>query len=313
MSYIIPVKNKDIPELRVYACRTEVPLLRCFEPEPGVFVTETPKVIERALDAGYQPLSFLVETKYVKDWMEETSPDNVSGSVLQSGVDVSEGFSEAAGESEKERPHWEHVRKVIARCEGVPVYTADQEFLRDMLGYPLPGGLLCAMRRKALPDVEDICRGARRIVVLENVTNPTNIGTIFRSAAALGMDSILLTRSCSDPLYRRTDRVSMGTVFQVPWTYFDKKTDYPKGAYAKLGEWGFKTAAMVLMEDSVDIDDPALRAEEKLAIVLGSEGEGLEAGTIDVCDYKVYIPMAHGVDSLNVAEAATIAFWELGK
>ncbi len=288
MSNVIAVTDKDMPELRVYACRTEVPLLRCFEPEPGVFVTETPKVIERALDAGFQPLSFLAESKYLR-----------------------EGADDAL--SLQENPHAAHVRRVIKRCEGIPVYTAGQEFLRELLGYPLPGGLLCAMRRRELPRVEDICRDARRIVVLENVTNPTNVGTIFRSAAALDMDAVILTRSCSDPLYRRTDRVSMGTVFQVPWTYFDKKTSYPGEAYKKFREWGFRTAAMVLRDDSIGIDDAALRAEKKIAVVLGAEGEGLEPATIDMCDYKVCIPMAHGVDSLNVAEAATIAFWELGK
>ncbi len=295
MPNIIPVTDMKMPELRVYACRTETPLLRCFEPEPGVFVTETPKVIERALDNGYVPFSFLAETRYLRRWMDRRT------------CDLGDISSDA-----EENPHAAHVRKVIARCEGVPVYTADQEFLRDLLGYPLPGGLLCAMRRRSLPSLEDVCRGARRIAVLEDVTNPTNVGTVFRSAAALGMDAVILTPSCSDPLYRRTDRVSMGTVFQVPWTYFDKKIPYPQGAFDKLCEWGFKTAAMVLRKDSVGIDDKDLRSEKRLALVLGSEGEGLEEETIRRCDYRVCIPMAHGVDSLNVAEAATIAFWELG-
>ena len=251
------IKDFAAPELDVYARTSEVQLLRYYEPEPGIFIAESPKVIERALNAGYQPISFLVEHKDL-------------------------------------------------------VYTAEYELLVKLTGFALTRGMLCSMRRNPLPSVEEICRNASRIAVLENVVNPTNIGAIFRSAAALHMDAVLLTSGCSDPLYRRAARVSMGTVFQIPWTYFDKKTVWPQDGMQILQNLGFKTAAMALRDDSVGIDDKALRSEEKLAVILGTEGDGLASQTIADCDYTVKIPMSHGVDSLNVAAASAVAFWELG-
>jgi tRNA G18 (ribose-2'-O)-methylase SpoU len=230
-----------------------------------MFIAESPKVIQRALDAGYTPVSILVER------------------------------SRIAGES----------LEVIARCGEIPVYTAQLDVLTQLTGYQLTRGLLCAMRRPPLPKAEDILADKRRVAVLEEVQNPTNIGAIFRSAAALGMEAVLLTPGCSNPLYRRSARVSMGTVFQIPWTYLDETWQ------ADLRRLGFKTAAMALCENSISIDDPALQQEERLAVVLGSEGDGLAANTIAQCDYTVKIPMYHGVDSLNVAAASAVAFWEL--
>lgn len=255
----------SVPELEIYARLNEAQLLHYFEPEQGIFIAESPKVIERALNAGYKPISMLMEQRHIE------------------------------GEA----------KEIIARCD-VPVYTADEEILTQITGFRLTRGALCAMRRNSLPAVEDICRGARRIAVLENVVNPTNVGAIFRSAAALGMDAVLLTEGCSDPLYRRAARVSMGTVFQVRWTYFDGNMD-------TLRRLGFATAAMALDDNSVSISDPKLAAEKRLAIVLGTEGDGLAERTISDCDYTVKIPMSHGVDSLNVAAASAVAFWELGK
>ena len=266
------IKDFAAPELDVYARTSEVQLLRYYEPEPGVFIAESPKVIERALHAGYQPVSFLVEHK---------------------------DLEREAGE-------------ILKKYPDVPVYTAEYEILVKLTGFALTRGMLCAMRRNPLPLAEEICRNASRIAVLENVVNPTNIGAIFRSAAALHMDAVLLTGGCSDPLYRRAARVSMGTVFQIPWTYFDKKTAWPGEGMQLLKNMGFKTAAMALRDDSVGIDNQALQAEEKLAIVLGTEGDGLSSQTIADCDYTVKIPMSHGVDSLNVAAASAVAFWELG-
>ena len=266
------IKDFAAPELDVYARTSEVQLLRYYEPEPGVFIAESPKVIERALHAGYQPVSFLVEHK---------------------------DLEREAGE-------------ILKKYPDVPVYTAEYEVLVKLTGFALTRGMLCAMRRNPLPLAEEICRNASRIAVLENVVNPTNIGAIFRSAAALHMDAVLLTGGCSDPLYRRAARVSMGTVFQIPWTYFDKKTAWPGEGMQLLKNMGFKTAAMALRDDSVGIDNQALQAEEKLAIVLGTEGDGLSSQTIADCDYTVKIPMSHGVDSLNVAAASAVAFWELG-
>ena len=265
------IKDFAAPELDVYARTSEVQLLRYYEPEPGVFIAESPKVIERALHAGYQPISFLVEHK---------------------------DLEREAGE-------------ILKKYPDVPVYTAEYEILVKLTGFALTRGMLCAMRRNPLPLAEEICRNASRIAVLENVVNPTNIGAIFRSAAALHMDAVLLTGGCSDPLYRRAARVSMGTVFQIPWTYFDKKTAWPGEGMQLLKNMGFKTAAMALRDDSVGIDK-TLQAEEKLAIVLGTEGDGLSSQTIADCDYTVKIPMSHGVDSLNVAAASAVAFWELG-
>ena len=267
------IKDFAAPELDVYARTSEVQLLRYYEPEPGIFIAESPKVIERALNAGYQPISFLVEHKDLE------------------------------GEAQE----------ILKQYPDVPVYTAEYELLVKLTGFALTRGMLCSMRRNPLPSVEEICRNASRIAVLENVVNPTNIGAIFRSAAALHMDAVLLTGGCSDPLYRRAARVSMGTVFQIPWTFFDEKTEWKTEGIRSLKAMGFKTAAMALREDSFDIDDPHLMAEEKLAVVLGTEGDGLASETIADCDYTVCIPMAHGVDSLNVAAASAVAFWQLGK
>ena len=273
MNPIIEITNFEFPELDVYARLNESQLLHFNEPNPGIFIAESPKVIERALNAGYHPISFLIEKKEIGAQAEE----------------------------------------IFARWESVPVYTAEFEVLKQLTGFGLTRGMLCAMERLSLKSVEEVCKNARRIAVLENVVNPTNVGAIFRSAAALNMDAVLLTPACSDPLYRRAARVSMGTVFQVPWTFFDKKkVSWPDGGIQLLKEMGFQTAAMALTDDSVSIDDKNLMAEEKLAIVLGTEGEGLAKHTIATCDYTVKIPMMHGVDSLNVAAASAVAFWQLG-
>lgn len=273
MNPIIEITNFKLPELDVYARLNESQLLHFNEPNPGIFIAESPKVIERALNAGYQPISFLIEKKEIGAQAEE----------------------------------------IFSRWKSVPVYTAEFEVLKQLTGFGLTRGMLCAMERLSLKSVEEVCKNAKRIAVLENVVNPTNVGAIFRSAAALNMDAVLLTPACSDPLYRRAARVSMGTVFQVPWTFFDKKkTSWPDEGIQLLKEMGFQTAAMALTDDSVSIDDKNLMAEEKLAIVLGTEGEGLAKHTIAACDYTVKIPMMHGVDSLNVAAASAVAFWQLG-
>lgn len=268
MPNIIEITDFSAPELDIYARLSEVQLLNRADPENALFIAESPNVIERALNAGCMPVSFLMERKHV----------------------------EGKG------------REILARCGDVPVYAAELEVLIQLTGFHLTRGMLCAMRRPKLPSVEEVCAGARRIAVLENVMNPTNIGAIFRSAAALNMDAVLLTSAGSDPLYRRAVRVSMGTVFQVPWTYLEDENSWPE----QLHTLGFKTAAMALREDSVRLDDPRLLAEEKLAIVLGTEGDGLAADTIAHCDYTVRIPMSHGVDSLNVAAASAVAFYQLG-
>lgn len=273
MPNIIEITDFEAPELDIYARLTEGQLLNRHEPEKGIFIAESPKVIERALDAGCVPISLLMETKHVESQAKE----------------------------------------IIRRCGEIPVYTAEFEVLTQLTGFHLTRGLLCAMYRPALPRLEEVCAGARRIAVLENVMNPTNVGAIFRSAAALNMDAVLLTGACSNPLYRRAIRVSMGTVFQIPWTFFDSQTSWPQQGMRRLHELGFKTAAMALSDDSVPIDDPRVTAEEKLAIILGTEGDGLAADTIADCDYTVRIPMSHGVDSLNVAAASAVAFWQLGK
>lgn len=273
MNNIIEINDITVPELDVYARTSEVQLLRYYEPEPGLFIAESPKVIERALNAGYEPLSFLVEHKDLE--------------------------AEA--------------KQILERYPKIPVYTAEYDVLVGMTGYALARGMLCAMKRRRLPSVEGICQNTSRIAILENVVNPTNIGAIFRSAAALHMDAVLLTSGCSDPLYRRAARVSMGTIFQIPWTYFDKKSSWPEEGMKSIQNLGFKTVAMALCDDSFSIDDPKLLAEEKLAIVLGTEGDGLASQTIADCDYTVKIPMSHGVDSLNVAAASAVAFWELGR
>ena len=272
MSQIIEITDFSDPRLDVYARLTEAQLLNRFEPAKGMFIAESPKVIDRALNAGCKPVSLLMERK------------DIDGSA----------------------------QEIIRRCGAIPVFTADRDVLCQLTGYQLTRGVLCAMLRPQLPTVEEAVANARRIVILENVQNPTNVGAIFRSAAALGMDAILLTPGCSNPLYRRSARVSMGTVFQIPWTFIGETTaDWPDKGMAQLRALGFKTAAMALSDNSVSIDDPDLAKEEKLAIILGSEGDGLTDSTIADCDYTVKIPMYHGVDSLNVAAASAVAFWEL--
>lgn len=273
MLNIIEVNDFNAPELDIYARLNENQLVHYFEPELGLFVAESPNVIERALNAGYEPISFLMERKNIDKEM----------------------------------------KPILERCPNVPVYTAEQDVLTKLTGFHLTRGALCAMKRRIYPTIEEICKNAKRIAILENVVNPTNVGAIFRSAAALHMDAVLLTPGCSDPLYRRSSRVSMGTVFQVPWTYIGNKTsDWPNPLLSTIKELGFKTAAMALSDNSVSIDDPALMNEEKLAIILGTEGDGLAVETIADCDYTVKIPMAHGVDSLNVAAESAVAFWQLG-
>ncbi len=269
MASIIEIQNFSDPALDLYARLTENQLLNRADPENALFIAESPLVIGRALNAGCKPVSFLMERQHI----------------------------EGKG------------REILARCcQDVPVYTAEESVLAQLTGFHLTRGMLCAMRRPKLPSVEEVCRSARRIVVLENVMNPTNIGAIFRSAAALGMDAVLLTCAGSDPLYRRASRVSMGNVFLIPWTYLPEEGDWTQ----LLRAFGFRTVAMALRDDSVRLDDPRLAAEEKLAIVMGTEGDGLASTTIASCDYTVKIPMYHGVDSLNVAAASAVAFYELG-
>ena len=272
MPQIKKITDLKAPELDLFSRYSESQLFHINEPKPGIFIAESPNVIERALNAGYEPLAVLIEEKQADDL----------------------------------------IPKLFFAYPELPVYTAKFDLLTNLTGFALTRGLLCAMKRKLMPSVAEICEGKHRIAVLENVMNPTNIGAIFRSAAALGMDAVLLTSGCSDPLYRRAARVSMGTVFQIPWTYFDKKTAWPGEGMQLLKNMGFKTAAMALRDDSVGIDNQTLQAEEKLAIVLGTEGDGLSSQTIADCDYTVKIPMSHGVDSLNVAAASAVAFWELG-
>ena len=272
---MIEITDFDAPELDVYARLTEAQLLNKDHPEDGLFIAESPKVISRALDGGYEPVSVLVEKKQVLEDAETIA--------------------------------------VLGKCGNVPVYTAEFEVLTKLTGFKLTRGMLCAMKRRRLPGLQEICNGCDRIAVLENVMNPTNVGAIFRSAAALQMDAVILTGGCSNPLYRRASRVSMGTVFQIPWTFVDNSVIWPEEGMKILRELGFKTAAMALKEDSVSIDDPELMKEDKLAVILGTEGDGLAPETIADCDYTVMIPMSHGVDSLNVAAASAVAFWQLGK
>ena len=272
---MIEITDFDAPELDVYARLTEAQLLNKDHPEDGLFIAESPKVISRALDGGYEPVSVLVEKKQVLEDAETIA--------------------------------------VLGKCGNVPVYTAEFEVLTKLTGFKLTRGMLCAMKRRRLPDLQEICNGCDRIAVLENVMNPTNVGAIFRSAAALHMDAVILTGGCSNPLYRRASRVSMGTVFQIPWTFVNNSVIWPEEGMKILRELGFKTAAMALKEDSVSIDDPELMKEDKLAVILGTEGDGLAPETIADCDYTVMIPMSHGVDSLNVAAASAVAFWQLGK
>lgn len=307
MINIIEIKNLDAPELQIYYNLNEAQLFHYFEPKPGIFIAESPKVIERALDAGCVPMSFLMEKKHVKTQAKEIlarCEKLQSQDIKQTDkMEAENGNSSMAAEHD--------IPVCTAECE-IPVYMAEIEVLAKITGYQLTRGMLCAMYRPALSSVEQLCKNARRVAILENVVNPTNVGAIFRSAAALGMDAVLLTPACADPLYRRANRVSMGTVFQIPWTYFDKNACWPDGAMDVLHKLGYKTAAMALRDDSVSIDDEKMMAEEKLAIVLGTEGDGLADHTIADCDYTVKIPMTHGVDSLNVAAASAVAFWQLG-
>lgn len=307
MINIIEIKDLDAPELQIYYNLNEAQLFHYFEPKPGIFIAESPKVIERALDAGCVPMSFLMEKKHVKTQAKEIlarCEKLQSQDIKQTDkMEAENGNSSMAAEHD--------IPVCTAECE-IPVYMAEIEVLAKITGYQLTRGMLCAMYRPTLPSVEQLCKNARRVAILENVVNPTNVGAIFRSAAALGMDAVLLTPACADPLYRRASRVSMGTVFQIPWTYFDKNASWPDGAMDVLHKLGYKTAAMALRDDSVSIDDEKMMAEEKLAIVLGTEGDGLADHTIADCDYTVKIPMTHGVDSLNVAAASAVAFWQLG-
>ena len=273
MAQFIPVTDFLDPALDVYARATENQLLNRADPTEALFIAESPLVIGRALDAGCVPVSLLMETKHI----------------------------ETRG------------REIIARCGDIPVYAAELSVLEQLTGFKLTRGMLCAMRRPQPLDVREILGKARRVAVLENVMNPTNLGAIFRSAAALGMDAVLLSAEGSDPLYRRATRVSMGTVFQVPWAYFPEDAPWPEGGMALLREYGFRTVALALKEDSIHIDDERLLKAEKLAVVLGTEGDGLADSTIALCDYTAIIPMSHGVDSLNVAAASAVAFYQLGK
>ena len=274
MPNIIEITDFHAPELDPYARLTQNQLRNRLEPEKGIFIAESPKVIDRALDAGYKPVSLLMERKQI------TGP--------------------AAG--------------ILSRCGDAPVYTADREMLAELTGFELTRGVLCAFHRPAPRPVEELCKNARRVAVLEGIVDSTNVGAIFRAAAALNMDAVLINPSCCDPLCRRAVRVSMGTVFQVPWGQLgETPADWPEKGMDILHSLGFKTAAMALSDRSVSIDDEQLAKEPKLAIVLGTEGDGLAAGTIASCDYTVKIPMSHGVDSLNVAAASAVAFWQLGK
>lgn len=274
MPRIVEISDLSAPELDIYARLTQAQLRRRREPEQGLFIAESRKVIAHALDAGYEPVSLLMERRQL------------------------EGSA----------------RELLARCGEVPVYTAPRQTLEQLTGYALTRGVLCAMRRPALKSVEQVCAAARRLAVLEDIADPTNVGAIFRSAAALGMDAVLVTPSCCDPLHRRAVRVSMGTVFQVPWTWIgDSPADWPQAGLERLRGLGFHTAALALREDALPIDDPRLAAWDRLALVLGSEGDGLSPDTVARCGCCVRIPMAHGVDSLNVAAAGAVAFWQLRK
>ena len=283
MAEIITITDFQAPELDIYARCSETQLLHYYEPKGGIFIAESPKVIERALNMGCEPISILTETKHIDT--------QLSG--------------------------------ILSRFPELPVYTAPYEVLTQLMGFSLTRGALCAMHRPALKSVGELCRNARRIAVLENVVNPTNVGAIIRSAAALHMDAVLLTPACSDPFYRRAARVSMGTVFQIPWTYLTsgpvsgvpsgKDDSHPESYIEQLKKLGFLTVAMALRDQSLSITDPALADAEKLAIILGTEGEGLAQETIDTCDHTVMIPMSHGVDSLNVAAASAVSFFEITK
>ena len=280
MVQIIQIDCLEGPDLEIFSKLSEPELYHYREPDRGLFIAESPNVIDRALDAGYQPVSMLLDTK----------------EITKNAAHIIERIGKLPGET-------------------IPVFTASEDVLRKLTGFPLTRGCLCAMERRELPSAQETIKDASRIAILEEVVNPTNVGAIFRSAAALGMDAVLLTHGCSDPLYRRAIRVSMGTVFQIPWTFLGNRREpgWPQPGLDLLHRLGFKTAAMALKKESVSISDPSLLREPKLAIVLGTEGEGLASETIADCDYTVMIPMYHGVDSLNVAAASAVAFWQLGK
>ena len=280
MVQIIQIDRLEGPDLEIFSKLSEPELYHYREPDKGLFIAESPNVIDRALDAGYQPVSMLIDTK----------------EITKNAANVLERIRIFPGKT-------------------IPVFTAPEDILRKLTGFPLTRGCLCAMERRELPSIQETIKDASRIAILEEVVNPTNVGAIFRSAAALGMDAVLLTHGCSDPLYRRAIRVSMGTVFQIPWTFLGNRRDpgWPQPGLDLLRRSGFKTAAMALKKESVSISDPSLMKEPKLAVVLGTEGDGLAAETIADCDYTVMIPMYHGVDSLNVAAASAVAFWQLGK
>lgn len=272
MANIIEIQDISAPELDMFARLTQAQLRNRREPEKGIFIAESPKVIGYALDAGCEPVALLMERRQIEGQAQE----------------------------------------IITRCGEIPVYTAERAVLAGLTGFELTRGVLCAMRRPQIPTVEQLCANARRVAVLEGIVDATNVGAIFRSAAALHMDAVLITPTCCDPLHRRAARVSMGTVFQVPWTKIgETAADWPQAGIRRLRELGFKTAAMALSDRAVSVDDPGLMAEEKLAIILGTEGDGLSKETIADCDYTVCIPMSHGVDSLNVAAASAVAFWQL--
>lgn len=274
MPNIIHITDFDDPALDVYVRLTGAQLRNRLEPEKGIFIAESPTVIEVAMQGGCEPVSILTDER-----------------LLGGAVD-----------------------KIIEKCGDIPVYTASRDLLTKMTGFELTRGALCAMKRPAMPTIEALLKDARRVAVLEEVADSTNIGALFRSAAALGIDAVLVTPTCCDPLCRRAVRVSMGTVFLVPWTKIgNESTDWPSKGFALLHSLGFKTVAMALTDKTISIDDPKLKAEEKLAIILGTEGTGLMKETIEGCDYTVKIPMKHGVDSLNVAAAGAVAFWELTK
>ncbi len=269
---LIPITDLNMPELSVFTRLTEAQLRNRLEPEKGIFIAESSKVIFRALQAGYTPLALLTEEKHLHGRAAE----------------------------------------ILPLCGDIPVYVGAPALLQQLTGYEVTRGILCAMRRPCLPTVEEVCKNAHRLAVLEGIVDATNVGAIFRSAAAMHMDAVLVSPTCCDPLYRRSARVSMGTVFQIPWSRIgDSPAQWPAEGIRRLKCLGFKTAALALTDDSVSIDDPQLMAEEKLAVILGTEGDGLMPETIALCDYTVKIPMSHGVDSLNVAAASAVAFWQL--
>ncbi|MBR1990989.1 MAG: RNA methyltransferase [Bacteroidales bacterium] len=269
---IVHITDLSAPGVDVFSKLTETQLRNRLDPEKGIFIAESPKVIKVALDEGYEPLAMLTTKRHIEG----------------------------------------DARELIARCGDIPIYTGEVSLLSELTGYLLTRGVLCAMRRPKPHSVKEVCENARRVVVLDNVVDNTNVGAIFRSAAALGFDALLLTPTACDPLNRRTVRVSMGTVFQIPWAYIGTvHTDWPNAGMEQLRRLGFKTAAMALSDNSISIEDPALVAEKRLAVIIGTEGDGLSARTINGCDYVVRIPMFHNVDSLNVAAASAVAFWQL--